>query len=476
MPWKSFGKCVHKLNADGSKGELIKCHETEGEADRHIRALYANVEDSIQEFSMTILKAVTKDGELRWRSVNSDIDKDYYGERMSVELFDDFISHIENEDPFPETFKSVICEPEWCGGMPYVSLAHYKTGTGKVNVPGEIRSLYRDGKSLKSTGILYDTPLGQAVFKSMQNDFVEKREDKIRISIGFLDLEHTHGDKFTFVRKAVGEKCPLCSEGIGDKIYKKGYLVHLAFTRVPANPRTDTELLEKSMTTKLEDAKSIVEDEEVLKGLELKSQAEEEVLVVKSEDNDEDDMMKDGKKKKKMEAEHEDMHKSVSEEAPVQETPAPVAPVVELTPVQKSASSLMEKILTLKSQGVVGEAALAELQKSFDELGNVVKAEFTPPPDPTEVAKQDLANIVRSVLQEMLPQYLAQSVAPMQAEMTELRALSTAVKPTIKKEEIPQQRSLNVNLVQKAAVEKLVEKTKESQFARLARQSVGLLD
>lgn len=42
MPWKVYGKCVHKVNADGEKGERVKCHPTPAAAKRHMRALYAN--------------------------------------------------------------------------------------------------------------------------------------------------------------------------------------------------------------------------------------------------------------------------------------------------------------------------------------------------------------------------------------------------------------------------------------------------
>jgi hypothetical protein len=34
--------CVHKVNADDSKGELVACHNTEAEAEAQVRALYAN--------------------------------------------------------------------------------------------------------------------------------------------------------------------------------------------------------------------------------------------------------------------------------------------------------------------------------------------------------------------------------------------------------------------------------------------------
>lgn len=432
---------------------------------------------ALAEFSMSIVKANVKDGEMRWRSVNSDISEDYYGERMSKELFQEFIKHIENKDPIPEPFKSVA-EPDWDGGMPYVSIAHYKSGTGKVNVPGEPKSIYLDGECLKSTGIMYDTPLGRAVFKNLQKDLVEKRDDKIRVSIGFLDLEHSHGDKYTFTRKSLTDKCPLCKEGVGDKIYKKGHLVHLALTRVPANPRTDVEV-ERSMTTKLEDAKSIVEDEEILKGLELKSQAED-VLVIKSEDECDEDEMKDGKKKK-MEKEMEE-EKSVTVPAtPVAEntefsatqTPAPVYE----TPIEKSFLALKSKVDALKSQGATGESALKELQSDFDRIGEVIKAEFTPPPSPEDVAKQNLETTLRSLLGEMLPQVLAQTVAPMQSELeslkSELRAKSLTQSPIRKEQVETVQRSIQPSVVQKSAVEKIA-KQSISQFDLIARQSVGL--
>lgn len=47
MPWKVFeeeGKyCVHKMNDDGSMGENVDCHDSEEEAKKHMKALYANM-------------------------------------------------------------------------------------------------------------------------------------------------------------------------------------------------------------------------------------------------------------------------------------------------------------------------------------------------------------------------------------------------------------------------------------------------
>lgn len=473
-------------------GETVKCHESREKALAHMRALWANVRDSaIQEFSMSIVKATSKNGEMAWRSVNSDIEEDVFGERMSIELFNEFNRHIQNNDSIPEPFKSAICEEAWCGGMPYLSIAHYKTGKDRVNVPGEPNKIYVDGKALKSTGTLYDTPLGKSVFKSLKKDLTEKSDNPVRVSIGFLDLEHTHGDRFTFTRKSLDDRCPLCKEGIGDKIYKKGHLVHLALTRVPANPRTEM-LLEKSMTTKLEDAKSIIEDEEVLETLDLKSQAED-VLVIKNEevvekehdcDPGDEECMKKYKKGKYAE-------KSVAETTVVSTTatnvaqphsstitiPAPVTstttitPTPEYSPAEKSFAALREKILSLKSQGATGESALQELQKNFDELGEVIKSEFTPKPTPEELARKDLEITLRSALSEMLPQALAQVVAPLQSEIAELRALSQ--KAPIKKEETPKPRGLSASLVQKQAIERAIGKSVD-QFQKIAEASVGL--
>lgn len=243
----------------------------------------AHVDTSpIVDFSMSIIKASydkSQDNPRRWRAVDSDTDKDLYDEQMSPELYADFLNRINEDTPVPEEFRSVICEPTWCGGMPYLSIAHYKAGEKSMvggkgrNVPGEVEAIYVDGNKLKSKGTLDDTPLGRQVFDSLCDDLYRKKSGDtehlpVRISIGFLDLEHKHtaehgGQEFTFTRKALGQICPLCEQGIGGKIYLKGQLVHLALTRVPVNTRTEM-IAEKSMTdiikTKKDDAKSIVKE------------------------------------------------------------------------------------------------------------------------------------------------------------------------------------------------------------------------
>jgi hypothetical protein len=233
----------------------------------------------IVTFSMAIVKASFDKGNqvMRWRAVASDTDPDLYEEKMSLELFSDFVHRINDKIPVPEEFESAICEEEWCGGTPYLSIAHYKSGEQSKNVPGKIESVYLDGTRLKSTGFLNNTPLGKAVFDSMNKDLYAMKsdgqpevppEERIRISIGFLDLQHKHipsnsiGNEFTFTRSATNNICPLCEQGIGGKIYMKGQLVHEALTRVPVNPRTAMEV-ERSMNivTKADDAASIVGDD-----------------------------------------------------------------------------------------------------------------------------------------------------------------------------------------------------------------------
>src|SRR5581483_4873808 len=172
------------------------------------------------QFSMSIIRAsFDKENNLmRWRSVNSDTDPDLYEEQMSDELFKDFINRIENNTPIPEPFKSIVCEDSWCGGMPYLSIAHYKSGTNSRNVPGAVESVYIDGKVLKSTGICYDNKLGRAVFYALNRDLYSKKSDgspeipqdkRIRISIGFLDLQHKHllddGTETVFDRTDLGQ-------------------------------------------------------------------------------------------------------------------------------------------------------------------------------------------------------------------------------------------------------------------------------
>lgn len=246
----------------------------------------ANVENNLQEISLYITKSSLADGEMRWSAVNSDTDWDLYGERMSLELYKSMIGKINRHEPPPEMFADLITSQYWQGGMPYLSIAHYSDGNGKA-VPGDVHKIFVDGNQLKAKGILHDSPLGKAVWKSLKEDEIKYKNDvnadRIRISIAFIDLAHKHGNGDIFYRKSITEKCPLCEKGIGEKTYVDGYLVHLALTRVPVNPRTIMEV-EDGMTkkskpvTRKEDAASVLGDESLAElvaetAMETKSEA-----------------------------------------------------------------------------------------------------------------------------------------------------------------------------------------------------------
>lgn len=253
---------------------------------------WAKKSEGMAELSMVIVKASfdKKDQTMRYRAVASDTEPDLYGESMAPELFQDFTRRIENNIPIPEQFKAAICEDTWCGGLPYPSISHFKAGPGGVNVPGKLERIYVDGNRLKGEGALLDNELGRAVFKALCDDLYAKKSEPdhkpVRISIGFLDLQHSHvgnGMNFKFERKSLTDICPMCAQNIGGKTYQKGVLVHLAFTRVPVNPRTEAEV-ERSMSdaivTKKDDAASII-GQDLVDILVDKSQAD--VLVIKSD-------------------------------------------------------------------------------------------------------------------------------------------------------------------------------------------------
>lgn len=219
----------------------------------------------VNRFSLYISKATLENNVMRWAAVNSDTDKDSYQERMSIDLYNDFGKYISGKKELPAEFKSLVVSDYWTGGMPYLSISHYPDLNGKA-VPGEPIEVFVDGNKLKAKGILFDTPLGHSVYRSLKEDKNKPTENKIRISIGFLDLAHKHGENGeVWVRESAYSLCPECLEGVGNKVYMQGCLVHLALTRVPVNKRTEMVIEEKSMAKKItrkEDAASIVGERE----------------------------------------------------------------------------------------------------------------------------------------------------------------------------------------------------------------------
>ena len=171
-----------------------------------------------------------------------------------------------------------------------MSLSHYSDLNGK-GIAGPTSQLYVDGKMLKGRGTFSETDLGRACFKSICEDlYSEEKSDteKIRISIGFIDWAHYHGD-FKFERKNLTDRCPMCALGVGDRTFAKGHLLHLALTRIPVNTRTDIlPLVEDSMTTRKEDAESIVGEEQAEElEQEAKLVGKSEAVVERTDDDEE---------------------------------------------------------------------------------------------------------------------------------------------------------------------------------------------
>lgn len=263
------------------------------------------MDNLLQNFNMYITKSSFSDGLMKWSAINSDTESDLYGEKMTIQLYHKMLSYIENKVPPPAEFRSMVCSDYWCGGMPYVSLAHYPDMNGKAAL-GEPLVIYVDGNRLKAKGLMFDTPLGRAAWKGIKEDeALPPDEDKIRISIAFLDLAHKHGDNGSvFERKSITSVCPECLKGVGNKIYLDGYLVHLALTRKPVNPRTKMEedimtKKSKSITTRKEDAVSIVGDESLVEEIEKSAlEVKSDVLIEMSDTVSDTPVVEEAKTKK----------------------------------------------------------------------------------------------------------------------------------------------------------------------------------
>lgn len=321
--WNSAydGTCKEKDDRDECAGKI---------AWSAVKKQYKQVGDKwvsksipVTELSLYISKASLnkKTQQMRGVAVASDTDEDSYGDNMSLELYQDFIDRIERGEPAPEKFRSDF----WSGGMPYLSISHYSDQNGEA-APGDIEAIYMDGNRLKQKFTLKNNKIGKAIFDAICDDLYSENpeyEDPIRLSIGFIDWKHKHKDTgYVFERESLSDICPQClseAERSG-KIYLLGQLIHSAFTRVPVNSRTKIEKLEeRSMSeikTRMDDAASIIGEDEAKKLEEQELVGKSEALVVKSEEEEEDEMdetededAEEKEKKKKSDEEEEDEKK-----------------------------------------------------------------------------------------------------------------------------------------------------------------------
>lgn len=430
---------------------------------------------SIHEFTATITKA-SFDKErniMRFRMVASDTGLDVFDERMSLQLFNDFTSRIESGTTVPSPFGKILEEKSgWKGGMPYVSVAHYKSGIEGKNIPADTEKVYVDGECLKATAICRNTPLGTAVFNALKSDLEgnTEPEDKIKVSIGFLDLSHSHGD-MVFERTTLDKSCPMCENNVGNKVYLKGQLVHLALTRRPANPRTDATLEETmDIQTRKDDASSIV-GESLAEDIEINKTALDDIdmsniITVKSDVEVEEKAAEHDaactckacatKKKaamgdhpedctckacasKKNKAKVKGSNAEEQAEGPSGEAKEPASEDVAEgeSPAKKKKSaldisyeSLKSRVLELKS--LSKEDALREIQPSFDSFAAALQEEFVDVKSTAIVASIDPALSELLVSMKSMIEKLDTKVSTLNTELTIMKSQKeiSQVKPT----------------------------------------------
>jgi len=228
--------------------------------------------ENLVEFSMFISKAnLDNNGKMLWAASGSDTKKDSFNENMSRQLFETFLSHINQGVNLPI----------------YLSLAHYPRLSGKGEA-GVATDVFIDGDILKAKGYFSNTPLGTKIYNSIRQDRRNNiaQDKRVRISIGFYDQMHSHSNGVIWEYKpGVVASCSECEKNPkGGKTYLSGVLEHFAVTRVPVNTRTDIVAKSESetMTTRYEDALSIVGDASIVDPIE---RAVQEERVEKSETN-----------------------------------------------------------------------------------------------------------------------------------------------------------------------------------------------
>ncbi len=361
---------------------------------------------SVQEFSLAI-KSATVDketGERRWRADTSNTDDDQRGDNMTQVLFESFLSRIEKKELPPEEFVSDF----WTGGMPYLSLSHYPDMNGDA-IPGDVNAVYVDGKYLKSKGLMNSSPLGDAAWKALIDDLQkikagEEINDKIRMSIAFLDYKHKHkSNGYIFERSSSDEFCPEClvelirgeSPGLS---FLDGLLIHFAMTRVPMNVDTtiDPDMLEeRSMTTRKKDAESIV-GEELAEELEEKAAevGKSKALVTKAKEEQKPEPVADSGTEQILE-----QVKSLTEKVnDLTKEPKVEKPHV----LDKAFVALKSGFDDVMKAEITSEEKLNAIREPFEAFGNTLAIMFQPKPE--EIANVETHNeLVKAFSEAMLP-------------------------------------------------------------------------
>jgi cation transport regulator len=203
------------------------------------RAGYAKGDDDkwhkMRLVSMHITKAAMGgDGVMRWAATTTKFSPDEQGDEVTSEFYQ-------------------YAKAQVAGGKrpdPVVCISHIDKGRPSDDwVAGNVTDFYIDGGLPKAKGIFRDTSLGKAAFEAVRADYGKSNDEKIRISLGFYDEEHEPLQ----TQKADGST-------VEGRRFLKGWIKHLALTRVPVVKETEISIEEliAMAKTKKEDAASIV--------------------------------------------------------------------------------------------------------------------------------------------------------------------------------------------------------------------------
>jgi len=239
--------------------------------------------------------------------------------------------------------------------------------------------------------------------------------------------------------------------------------VHLAFTRVPANPRTQVEVLRMSdeIETKKQDAESIIGD--LAEELVDKSLIDDEALVVKTEhDMEDDEEGRDRKKKKEegkpspeksevtMEQDNQVVEEPVEEVAPAEEKEE--EPVMASTPVKsaidKATDDFKAKAHELKEKGITGDAAIEILQPLFTEMSKVVTEEVNPA---KPLTREDVVEVMKSAIPEIVAQVL-KGIPAQQPVAQATQAVPTPRSLIVNRNNLPEKGEQELTQIQKMAL------------------------
>lgn len=263
--WEKMDRCV----------EQVQAKQPDLDKESAVAICYESVASSLGTLTMSLTKVRRfSDGRVRWQArANSGL-VDSRNERCDISMFEDFSDNFWKE-------QEAITRGEELPVPPIqLDVAHYSfylplesRSSARVGWPIKV---WTDGQALLMQGFFDATPLGQAAASAVLND----DDDRIRVSIGFYpDWEQSGYEDDVFVYRG----------GRG-----RARLDHLALTAHPVDLEAQIVAggMEMSDTLTLkQDAMDVLNDEELVDGIEALAAAKSEVpegAVIKADEDAEE--------------------------------------------------------------------------------------------------------------------------------------------------------------------------------------------